>query len=55
MTLAKQETKTRQSKKTPKPNNQNNNTKDRRQVSLDGETGGEKRVKRQKLPKALMC
>ena len=41
--------------KTPKPKNQNTNTKDRRQVSLDGETGGEKRVKRPKLPKALMC
>ena len=41
--------------KTPKPKNPNTNTKERRQVSLDGETGGEKRVKRPKLPKALIC
>ena len=36
-------------------NKQNTNTNDQRQVSLDGETSGEKRVKRPKLPEALMC
>ena len=45
---------TKQTRK-PKPKSPNTNTKEPRQVSLDGETGGEKRVKRPKRPKALIC
>ena len=51
MTLAKQETNKPQSKSNNKQSKQtkNTNTNDQRQVSLDGETSGEKKVKRPKL------